>query len=87
LYHIQSGNYRDIKLDKLDIVIAYSYPKAIHEGTGTSQIFITNKSDENQRQALINVFSGQAKGDGPYALFAGTIKISSGTKVRRDPPS
>jgi hypothetical protein len=50
------------------------WPKAIHEGNGTAQLFITNKANEEQRQAIINIVSGQAKGDGPFALFAGTFK-------------
>ena len=37
-------------------------------------LFVTNKANEEQRQALINIYSGQAKGDGPFALFAGTYK-------------
>ena len=49
-------------------------PKAIHEGNGTAQLFVTNKADQEQRQALTNIVSGQAKGDGPFALFAGTFK-------------
>jgi hypothetical protein len=51
-----------------------SWPKAIPEGNGTAQLFITNKADEEQRQALINIVSGRAKGDGPFALFTGTFK-------------
>ncbi|MGQ0796145.1 MAG: DUF1326 domain-containing protein, partial [Nitrosopumilaceae archaeon] len=30
--------------------------------------------DERQRGAIVNIFSGKAKGEGPFALFAGTIK-------------
>ena len=77
LYHIQLGNYGDVKVDGLDVVIAYSWPKAIHEGNGTFQLFITQKAREkDQRKACISIFSGQAKGEGPFALFANTIKYS-----------
>jgi hypothetical protein len=74
LFHIKSGKYGNVKLDGLDLVYAASWPKAIHEGTGTVQLFITKRAHENQRQALINIFSGQAKGEGPFAVFAPTIK-------------
>jgi hypothetical protein len=74
LFHIRSGSYGDTKLDDLDFIIAESWPKAIHEGNGTAQSFITNKADEEQRQAIMNIVSGQAKGDGPFTLFAGTFK-------------
>ncbi|MPZ08224.1 MAG: DUF1326 domain-containing protein [Nitrososphaeraceae archaeon] len=74
LFHIRSGSYDDTTLDGLDFITALSWPKAIHEGNGTAQLFITKKANEEQRQALINIVSGQAKGDGPFALFAGTFK-------------
>ena len=75
LYHIREGNYGDVKLDGLDVVCAYSWPKAIHEGNGTMQLYITkNTPYYNIRSALVDIFSGKAKGEGPFALFAGTIK-------------
>lgn len=75
LYHIREGNYGDIKLDGLDVVGAYSWPKAIHEGNGTMQLYITkNTADNNTRHALVDIFSGKAKGEGPFALFARTFK-------------
>jgi len=74
LFHIRSGSYGDTKLDGLDFITALSWPKAIHEGNGTAQLFVTNKAGQDQRQALISIVSGQAKGDGPFALFAGTFK-------------
>jgi hypothetical protein len=76
LYHIREGNYGDIKLDGLDVVGAYSWPKAIHEGNGTMQLYITKNAlkDNSVRDALVDVFSGKAKGEGPFALFAGTFK-------------
>ena len=32
-------------------------------------------TNEEQRNAIISIFSGQAKGEGPFALFAGTFKF------------
>jgi hypothetical protein len=70
LYHIEKGSYgQDISLDGLDTVYAASWPKAIHEGNGTMQLFITQNSNEKQRNALVNILSGKAKGDGPFQLF------------------
>lgn len=74
LYHIQSGSFGDVNLDNLDIITALSWPKAIHEGNGTAQLFITSKANQQQRDSIITIFSGQAKGDGPFALFAPTFK-------------
>jgi hypothetical protein len=75
LYHIRDGNYGDnIKLDSLDVIYAVSWPKAIHEGNGIMQLFITANSNENQRQAIVDIFTGKAKGDGPFAVFARTLR-------------
>ena len=35
----------------------------------------TKKSNENQRHAIENIFTGKAKGEGPFAIFAGTFKF------------
>jgi hypothetical protein len=51
LFHIRSGSYGDTSLDDLDFIAARYWPKAIHEGNGTTQLFITNKTNEKQRQA------------------------------------
>jgi hypothetical protein len=72
-YHIRSGSYGDTRLDGLDFITAVSWPKAIHEGNGTALLLVTNKANEEQRKALMQIASGQAKGDGPFALFAGTF--------------
>jgi hypothetical protein len=74
LIHIRSGSYGGIRLDGLDFVAAEYWPKAIHEGNGTAQYFIINRASEEQRHALIKICSGQAKGDGHFALFASTFK-------------
>ena len=74
LYHIRSGSYGDIKLDGVEVVFAASWPKAIHEGNGTTQLYTTKKATQQQRKAIIDIFSGTAKGDGPFAIFAPTFK-------------
>jgi hypothetical protein len=75
LYHIKEGNYGDsIDLNGLEVIYAVSWPKAIHEGNGTMQLFIAKNSNENQRQAIVNIFTGTARGEGPFAIFANTLK-------------
>ena len=75
LFHIREGNYgENVKLDNLDVIYAVSWPKAIHEGNGTLQLFITKNADENRRHAIVNIFTGKAKGDGPFAIFGSTLK-------------
>jgi hypothetical protein len=74
LYHITEGNYGSVKLDNLDVIYAASWPKAIHEGDGTMQLFISKQASSEQREALVTIFSGKSKGEGPFALFATTLK-------------
>jgi hypothetical protein len=72
LFHIRSGSFGSTKLDGVDFILAQSWPKAIHEGNGTVLLLITNKANEEQRKAIIQIVSGQAKGE-CFALFAPTI--------------
>lgn len=74
-FFITSGNYgNDVRLDGIDVIYVASWPKAIHEGNGTMQLFISKQAAQAQRNAIIKIFSGQAKGSGPFAIFAGTLK-------------
>ncbi|MEW6605230.1 MAG: DUF1326 domain-containing protein [Thermoproteota archaeon] len=74
LYHIRSGNYGSVKLDSINVISAGSWPKAIHEGNGTMQLFISKNTTADQRKAVVDIFCGKAKGEGPFTLFANTIK-------------
>jgi hypothetical protein len=74
LFSIREGNYGDTKIDGIDVIAVQSWPKAIHEGNGTTQLYISKHTTEPQRNAVIDIFSGKAKGDAPFALFAPTFK-------------
>ena len=75
LFSIRQGNYGgDTKLDGIDVIYAESWPKAIHEGNGTLQLYISKHATEDQRNAVVNIFSGKAKGEGPFAIFGPTFK-------------
>ena len=74
LHSITSGSYGDVKIDGIDVIFAVSWPKAIHEGNGTCQLFISKHATQQQRDAILMIFSGQAKGSGPFAIFAPTLK-------------
>ncbi|MBI3767479.1 MAG: DUF1326 domain-containing protein [Deltaproteobacteria bacterium] len=72
-YHIREGHYGRTKLDKLDVIYAAAWPKAIHQGGGTLRLYISESATPPQREALLRIFSGKAKGSGPFELFAGTM--------------
>ena len=38
------------------------------------QLFISKKATEDQRKAIVNIFMCRAKGEGPFVVFADTVK-------------
>ena len=75
-YHIRSGKYGNVNLDGLDFIYAASWPRAIHQGDGTMRVYISDRSSAEQRQAISEIAYGRAKGDGPFALFASTMRYA-----------
>src|SRR3970282_1857890 len=58
-FFITSGNYgKDVRLDVIDVIYVASWPKAIHEGNGTMQLFISKHATQAQRNAITRIFSG-----------------------------
>jgi hypothetical protein len=72
-YHVRQGHYGNVSLDGLDCVYAAAWPNPIHEGNGTATLFISAKASPPQRDALVEILSGRAGGEGPFAIFGGTI--------------
>jgi hypothetical protein len=72
-YHVRQGHFGRTKLDGLDVIYAAAWPKAIHQGGGTLRLYVSEGASAEQRDALVRIFSGQAKGSGPFELFAGTM--------------
>jgi len=73
-YHITEGNFGSVRLDDTSVVEAASWPKAIHEGDGTMQIYISKNANEKQFNAIREIFHGRARGNGSFAIFARTCK-------------
>jgi hypothetical protein len=71
---INKGNFGDTRLDGLSVVLAESWPKAIHEGDGTQQIYVSKEANKAQREAIEKIWYGRAKGNGHFAVFAGATK-------------
>jgi hypothetical protein len=72
-YHVKKGRFGKTRLDGLDVIYAAAWPKAIHQGGGTLRLYISEGASPEQREALIRIFSGKARGNGPFELFAGTM--------------
>jgi len=72
-YHVKKGRFGKTRLDGLDVIYAVAWPKAIHQGGGTMRLYVSEGATPEQRDALVRICSGKAEGNGPFALFAGTL--------------
>ena len=72
-YHVRQGRFGRTKLDGLDVIYAAAWPRAIHQGGGTLRLYVSEHASGEQRDALVSIFAGKAKGSGPFELFAGTM--------------
>jgi hypothetical protein len=58
--HIVKGNFGSVSLDGLNWAVTYSWPGPLHEGNGAVQPFVDVRASEDQRNALLQILSGQA---------------------------
>ena len=72
VWKIKKGSYGKVKLDGLSFGFAAHWPKAIHEGNGTVQLVFDQKAKPDQREALLQIASGQAGGM-PFELIVQTF--------------
>jgi len=76
--HITKGNYGNLKLDGLSIALLARAPGNFWKGNWTAALYIDEKADSRQREALTTIMSGKA--GGPTALIASLIATMKGTK-------
>ena len=72
IWKINKGKYGGVSLDGLGLGFSAHWPKAIHQGNGTAAIFVDIKASKEQREALLNIASGQAGGL-PFEIIAATF--------------
>lgn len=74
-YHITKGHFGDVKLDGLSIIATLWWPGPIHEGGGKAFFIVDESADEDQRKALLSIFSGDHTEPGKtiWNVFAGTL--------------
>lgn len=71
-WRINRGNYGEVKLDGLGVAFAAHWPKAIHEGNGTCGLLFDERANAQQREALLQICSGQAGGL-PFEIIVTTF--------------
>ena len=61
-WRIQAGNYGDVRLDGLKVVLYVSIPGNAFDGGWTAGAYLDESANQEQTQALGTIFSGQAGG-------------------------
>ena len=73
---IDAGRHGDTQLDGLTIAALFKWPGPIHEGHGEALAFVDERADEQQREALVKIMTGQDTDPFAtvFAVFATTIE-------------
>src|SRR5688572_9405852 len=63
-FEIGEGSFGEVRLDGVRFAAIYWWPGPIHNADGTRQLFIDEQTSQEQRDALIAMYSGSH--GGPY---------------------
>lgn len=61
-WHINQGKFGDVALDGLNVALAVHSPGHMVEVKWKAALYLDEKADEDQKQALTQIFAGQAGG-------------------------
>src|SRR5437764_8796321 len=78
-FHIDQGSYGGATLDGLNVAMTVQTPGPMAEGNGSAALYLDERADEQQRQALEAIFSGSV--GGPPAALAPLISTVLGVKT------
>jgi hypothetical protein len=78
---IDTGHHGKIKLDGLRIAAIFKWPGPIHEGNGEALAFVDANADQQQREALLKIMTGQDTDP-----FATMFSVYASTVSRMNPP-
>jgi hypothetical protein len=75
-FSIEHGHHGEINLDGLAFAMALAWPGPIHQGKGRCQPYVDSRADEQQRDALLKIMSGQDSDPFAtvFAVFATTFE-------------
>ena len=74
---IQEGNLDGVKLDGLKWLAVVHWPGALHEGNGTVDVYIDQKANPSQRDALVRILTGR-EGGALFEIFAQIVTTIHG---------
>jgi hypothetical protein len=78
-WRIKTGRCGNVSLDGLCLGFAAHWPKAIHLGGGTVTLFIDERANQEQREALQSIVFGQLGGM-PFEILATTFSTVQETQ-------
>ncbi len=78
-FHIDQGSYGGATLDGLNVAMAVRTPGPMAEGNWSAALYLDERADEQQRQALQAIFTGSV--GGPPAALAPLISTVLGVKT------
>jgi hypothetical protein len=67
-FHIDRGHYEETALDGLNAVVVFDAPQRMYEGGWTETLYIDDRADSSQREALEAILTGKA--GGPWEVLA-----------------
>jgi hypothetical protein len=76
IFHIESGRYGDIALDELNVLVILHAPGIMADGGWSVGIYVDQRANDEQMEALAMIFSGTA--GGPMAAFTPLISKNLG---------
>ncbi len=71
-WRIAQGRYGNVRLDGLALGFSARWPGPIHKGGGTAVILVDERASAKQREALLQIATGQAGGM-PFELIVQTL--------------
>ena len=69
---IDDGHFGDVRLDGLHWVSLLAWPGAIHHGNGECQAIVDERADEQQREAILTILSGEETAPRHHLQCAGS---------------
>jgi hypothetical protein len=76
---VDEGTFGETRLDGLNFTVLVNWPGAIHEGNGEAVIFVDERADDDQREAIATLVDGGV--GGPWAVLAWTWPTVHGPKA------
>jgi hypothetical protein len=79
VFHIERGVYGDLSLDSLNAIVMARTPGPMIEGNWSVAIYVDERGDQQQREALQQIFTGAA--GGPPGGLAPLVSTVLGVKA------